>query len=300
MTKAVFTQKPESIYDDDPCYRYHFPDMCLKTVENALGDFVVYYEPGRRGLGHSGRTGRQAYFATARVVRIDSDPRRSDHYYALVDDYLDFERAVPIREGGEYYERRLRKPDGSTNKGLFGRNVRRLEDDEYEAICRAGFPSETALILPSNAAAVSFGLQEELVPFKRPLVERLVTRPFRDAAFAKAVQSAYEQTCSFTGLRILNGEGRPEVQAAHIRPVRCSGRDTVRNGIALSGTVHWMFDRGLISIGDDYSILITKHGLPENAVRLLNPDRKLILPKDDVLRPARDFLEYHRQEVFKG
>ena len=59
-----------------------------------------------------------------------------------------------------------------------------------------------------------------------------------------------------TGLRIINGGGRSEVQAAHIRPVASSGPDSVRNGLALSGTAHWMFDRGLLSIGDDYSILI--------------------------------------------
>ncbi len=127
-----------------------------------------------------------------------------------------------------------------------------------------------------------------------------MTRPFRDTAFAKAVQSAYEQTCSFTGLRILNGGGRPEVQAAHIRPVHDSGPDTVRNGLALSSTVHWMFDRGLVSIGDDHSILVTKKGLPDKAMHLFTPDRKLILPKDDMLKPARSFLEYHRQVVFKG
>jgi predicted restriction endonuclease len=31
-----------------------------------------------------------------------------------------------------------------------------------------------------------------------------------------------------------------------------------------------MFDRGLISIGDDYKILIAKNHVPEDAIRLLN------------------------------
>src|SRR3546814_9585906 len=91
------------------------------------------------------------------------------------------------------------------------------------------------------------GLMEEPSTFDRPIVERVIARPFRDAAFARAVKSAYADTCAITGLKIINGGGRSEVQAAHIRPVVSQGPDSVRNGLALSGTIHWMFDRGLIS-----------------------------------------------------
>jgi putative restriction endonuclease len=54
---------------------------------------------------------------------------------------------------------------------------------------------------------------------------------------------------------LINGKGRPEVEAAHIMPVEENGPVSVQNGIALSGTVHWMFDRGLLSMDDDYTIL---------------------------------------------
>ena len=45
--------------------------------------------------------------------------------------------------------------------------------------------------------------------------------------------------CAVSGLRLIKGGRRPEVLAAHIMPD--NGPDTVRNGIALSGTVHWLF-----------------------------------------------------------
>src|SRR5437016_4011429 len=73
----------------------------------------------------------------------------------------------------------------------------------------------------------------------------------RDAAFSIAVKAAYQETCAITGFKIINSGGRAEVQAAHIRPVADRGPDSLRNGIALCGTMHWMFDRGLISIDDD-------------------------------------------------
>jgi putative restriction endonuclease len=103
-----------------------------------------------------------------------------------------------------------------------------------------------------------------------------------------------------TGLKIINGGGRPEVQAAHIRPVAHNGADSVRNGLALSGTIHWMFDRGLVSINDDYSMLIAKDRVPDTVYRLLRDDLKLILPARHDLRPHPKYLAYHREYVFKG
>ena len=69
--------------------------------------------------------------------------RTREHYYAFVEDYLEFDRSVPfkVRERQFYYERLLQKADGSTNKGWFGRSVRPLEDAEYYQILAAGFAS---------------------------------------------------------------------------------------------------------------------------------------------------------------
>ncbi|MGO7465152.1 restriction endonuclease, partial [Rhizobium ruizarguesonis] len=72
--------------------------------------------------------GKQAYFATARITDIIEDPSRADHFYALIDDFLPFEHAVPFKEADHYYESGLRKDDGSTNKGAFGSAVRNISD----------------------------------------------------------------------------------------------------------------------------------------------------------------------------
>ncbi len=67
-----------------------------------------------------------------------------------------------------------------------------------------------------------------------------------------AVVSAYDERCAVSRLRIINGGGRAEVEAAHIWPFADGGPDVVRNGLALSATCHWLFDRHLISLSDDY------------------------------------------------
>jgi Mrr N-terminal domain/Restriction endonuclease/HNH endonuclease len=144
------------------------------------------------------------------------------------------------------------------------------------------------------------GFGEQPIPFERPIVEMTVSRLFRDRSFMFNVRAAYSNRCAMTGLRLINGGGRPEVQAAHIQPVASKGPDSVRNGLALSGTVHWMFDRGLISIGDDYKILTAKDHLPADALRLLNQSGLIHLPDDQALYPNAHYLKFHRDNVFKG
>ena len=298
MTKAVFTTKIDPTYDDLPEYQYHFPKTYLNQVEKAVGDWVVYYEPRRASGDLSSRGGRQAYFATARVTRIAEDPGLEGHYYAFVSDYLGFERPVPFRMGQNYYESILQRDDGGTSKGAFGRSVRSLPDAEYDLILRAGFSD---LLLPgATPLPEAVGWADEAAKFDRPILERVTRRPFRDAAFSVAVKAAYDNTCAFTGLKIINGGGRSEVQAAHIQPVADSGPDSVRNGLALSGTVRWMFDRGLLSLDDDLTILIAKNRVPEPIQRMTNPEGKLRLPNRPECLPHKNFLSYHRAHIFKG
>ena len=168
-------------------------------------------------------------------------------------------------EGGHYYELALRREDGDTNKGAFGRAVRYLPDREYDAILRSAFATIISVDMPSDIGSeiTPIGFAEFVAAFERPLVEQVVTRPFRDAAFSGAIKAAYNDTCAFTGLKIINGGSRSEVQAAHVRPVASAGPDLLRNGIALCGTFHWMFDRGLVSIADDHQLLLAKGLMPD-------------------------------------
>ncbi|EPX57012.1 HNH endonuclease family protein [Cystobacter fuscus DSM 2262] len=295
MAKAIFTTSESSAYDDQPEVRYHFPKTYLRQAEAALGDLILYYEP-RRTQGPRSTTGRQAYFAVARLQRVERDEATPDHSYAYVEDYLEFDRPVPFREGDLYYESALRKPDGSTNKGAFGRAVRNLDEAEFEAILRAGFTRE----LEPWERLVS-GVAEPAITYaERPIVTQVVSRPFRDEAFRRHVREAYDNTCAVSGLRLINGGGRPEVQAAHIQPVARHGPDSVRNGLALTGTVHWLFDRGLISVDDDHRLLVARGGLPEGMGGLLQPHRPLRLPRRQEWWPHASYLKFHREHVFKG
>lgn len=302
--KAVFYHKSDSQYDDVTGERYHFPHQYLSRVEPVVGDWMVYYGP------LIGRTGRY-YTGIAKVIRIRDDPNTEQHYYADLEQYIDFDRAVEYREKGGF-EKRLVQLDGTINNGYKVQAVRKIEELEFAAIVEAGlskpdeWPDRNEFSDGENdTSSVPDGLGEEAQAdfvgqaFHRPIVEQLTRRKWRDAKFKQHVRVAYDRTCAFTGLRLINGKGRPEVEAAHIRPVERGGNDWVRNGIALSGTVHWMFDRGLLSLSNDFSILRSRH-LNHDVSHLLNSDMKAVVPPQPYLQPHPEYLGWHRTNVFKG
>ena len=136
---------------------------------------------------------------------------------------------------------------------------------------------------------------------KRRIAQVLVNRPLRDWAFRRSVVTAYSETCAVTGLRIVNGGGKAEVQAAHIRAVKYDGPDIVQNGIALSATCHWLFDRHLISLRNDYSLLVAHNRVPGQFQNLLLKQLERIhLPGDERLWPHPAYMEWHRERFLGG
>jgi len=74
----------------------------------------------------------------------------------------------------------------------------------------------------------------------------------------------------------------------------------ISNGIALSGTAHWMFDRGLVGLGDDLTILVSRQTNDPDAVRsMINRTEKLIAPDRLSERPRTEFVVWHRENCFK-
>ena len=219
--KAVFDTRSDTAYDDDIVRRYHFPNTYLREARKSVGDWVVYREPRRGG-------GRQGYVAVARVTRIEVDPSREGHSYAHVEGFLPFDVVVPLRGAKAYYERRLNAVESRSRIGaaLQGRSVRTITDAEFAAIARAGL-AET--LDPENAQGFAqiddgddSGVQPlgdvPLEPQARRIAQLLTNRPFRDRALRGSVMKAYEDRCAVTRLRIVNGGGRVEAQAAHIWP----------------------------------------------------------------------------------
>lgn len=124
----------------------------------------------------------------------------------------------------------------------------------------------------------------------------------RGGLFKKLVPQVYQATCSFTGMRLSSMYGHSFIDACHIIPFAFSHDDKVNNGIALCPNMHRAFDRGLLSIDDNYRILVSPHISEKEehpyALKQLK-GRQIALPENSLHYPAQDKLEWHRGYVFK-
>ena len=92
-----------------------------------------------------------------------------------------------------------------------------------------------------------------LKPFQTTIdeIKRVTTtqaRIARGTAFRSSVRYEYDTLCAVSGIGLRTPSGLVEVEAAHVVPLKHGGSDDIRNGLALTSTLHWAFDLGLFGI----------------------------------------------------
>ncbi len=303
MSFGVFIHRADSIYKDSPAERYHFPAQYLSRARATIGDWIVYYEP-RKVVETRG------YFAVAKVAEVVPDGEAEGMFYAVIagGSYLDFPHPVAFAGGDGLVEQGLLNAAGNIS-GRAQAAVRPLSATDFRRIVDLGLADEGALLpridnLVAGDDRPIYGFAETQAPFDhgetRDRVDYLGSRIVRDRVFRRTVLRAYDERCAITGLKLINGGGRAEAEAAHIKPVEHSGPDSISNGIALSGTAHWMFDRGLIGLADDLRILVSRQvNNPDDVHALINRSGFARLPQRPTERPHPHFLQWHREHCFK-
>jgi putative restriction endonuclease len=301
MGFGVFIHRADSIYEDSPATQYQFPRQYLERASATVGDWIVYYEPVKV-------RGSKGYYAIARVSQIVPDPTAPNMYLALMEpgSYLEFPNPAPFDDGTGPIEAGLLNEQGRIS-GRAQAAVRPISPQDFDRILTRGLAEEHPLLprVGQLEPATDWEIGEATqVPFayeqERERVAAMTTRVVRDRVFRRVVLRAYGERCGVTGLKLINGGGRAEVAAAHIRPVEHNGPDIINNGIALSGTAHWMFDRGLIGFKDDLEIIISRQVNDRDGVEsLINRTGKLLGPQMERDRPHPAFLAWHREHCFK-
>ena len=306
MAYGVLMHRADSIYDDHPEARYQFPDRYLSRAMTMAGDWVLYLEPTK--VKNS-----RGYFAVAQVEAVVPDLTASGMHLALIapGTFLPFPN--PVAFSGKFgpVERGLLHAMGQLG-GNKQSALRTLSAEDFARIVNLGL-GRADKTLPrvdhdqpeESDAQPTFAVAEPTAAYtfdpERQRIPNLGSRWFRDRAFRSAVLNAYDRRCALTGLQLINGGGRAEAEAAHIRPVAEGGQDTISNGIALSGTVHWMFDRGLISLDDDLRILVSRQVNDAQGLhRLLNANGMAHAPILAANRPHPTYLAWHRENTFKA
>ena len=88
---------------------------------------------------------------------------------------------------------------------------------------------------------------------------------------------------------------------AHIIGKDVRGTDDPRNGVALSRSAHWAFDRGIFTVSDQDEVVVNakiSNASVSKFPALEIDRRKIVLPSDQHYWPHPDALAWHKQEAF--
>jgi putative restriction endonuclease len=121
----------------------------------------------------------------------------------------------------------------------------------------------------------------------------------RDAKFSFRVLPAYDYTCALTRYRMIATNGTTALDAAHIHQFKRGGSNHPTNGIALSKTAHWLFDRGFWSITNELRVIVAADHFDEagEEAYLLKKlaGRELLRPANSHFLPDPACLAWHRK-----
>jgi len=124
----------------------------------------------------------------------------------------------------------------------------------------------------------------------------------RSSIFKRQIPLLYKNTCAISGLQINATLNVSLIDACHIIPFSNSYDDTVTNGISLTPTLHRAFDRGLISIDDNYKIIISDKFKEENQSQysiIQFKNKEIYLPENSKFYPSLENIKWHRENIYK-
>jgi len=123
--------------------------------------------------------------------------------------------------------------------------------------------------------------------------EAIVKTRVNQGLFRKIILSSYDGKCCITGI-----DNVELLIASHIVPW---SRDTLNrlnpmNGVCLNALHDRAFDKGLITINEDYKVVVSKR----INHKLLRKYDQTPISLPDRFHPDQNFLKFHRNEIFRG
>ena len=198
-------------------------------------------------------------------------------------DSIDSFRLILVRQGTKMF-REVENIIGIRARGQLFDNQRPVTAVELELAAQE----------IEDLANQSFALTK---PIQR--VESRQLRVARSSVFPLLIRQEYDFRCCVSGICIETPYQIYEVEAAHVVPVTQGGTDDVRNGLSLSRTLHWAFDRGLFGIREDRTVYIPSRVRRMEGNEFLKQfaDRSITLAQTERFRVHDDALHWHRESV---
>lgn len=117
-------------------------------------------------------------------------------------------------------------------------------------------------------------------------------------SFRVIVTDIYNRRCAVTQERTL-----PALEAAHIKPYSESGPHKVENGILFRSDIHKLFDSGYVTISNEYRFEVSrriKEEFENGRDYYALHGRQLFIPSEPKLKPDREYISWHNENVFRG
>lgn len=125
----------------------------------------------------------------------------------------------------------------------------------------------------------------------------------RGSIFKREVPKIYNYTCCISGMKIDTIYSVSMVDACHIVPFSESYDDTITNGISLCPNLHRAFDRGLISVDENYKVLVNPNWnekLSHYSIKQFE-GIQILLPTNPGQLPLPENFQNHRKRFgFQG
>ena len=118
---------------------------------------------------------------------------------------------------------------------------------------------------------------------------------FNSISFRDFVLHAYGYKCAITG-KSIRYKTLNNLEAAHIQPKAQAGTFLPCNGVALCRDMHWAFDKGFITISDDYRVIV--HEEMRESILSEIDGIQITVPQEPYFQPEKKFLKHHRENIF--
>jgi putative restriction endonuclease len=139
-------------------------------------------------------------------------------------------------------------------------------------------------------------LAEEQARYGAP---RTVLPRLGQGAFRIEVTDAYTRRCAITGEKTL-----PALEAAHIQPYAENGPHKVSNGLLLRSDLHNLFDQGYLTVTLAHRVEVSRRIREEfqngRHYYALHGQKLEVVPTGTSFQPAREHLEWHQTNCYKG
>lgn len=280
------------IYGDKDFDEYHWDQA--RYNKPRIGDFFLYRRPQKasevKGQFYIYGLGKIKSIQSINNVDDATQKKRDKHVIAHVEQGIRFKDPI-LQSDLEDFEWTFKKR-GNTWEHFFQQyGMNEINQTDFIALLKMGLENQLdALDMSSVEEDIDYRVEDKRANVK------IRGKDQRD--FSLQVKLNYQYRCAISGIT-----SKEFLIASHIIPwaVDWDNRKNPFNGICLSSLLDTAFDKGYITIDQDYRVVISDKVKEDKALfEYLKQyeGKKLEVPKQYL--PKQDFLEWHRNRFINN